>query len=228
MEGKVFVIEAGDGSGKATQTEKLYNRLASEKYQIKKIEFPNYNSNSSALIKMYLNGEFGDKPEDVNPFVASTFFAADRFASFNKEWKQFYLDGGLIIADRYTTSNMVHQASKIADHKDKEEFLQWLWDFEFVKFKLPVPNCVIFLDMPPEYSQQLMLNRNNKFTGDSQKDIHEKDDQYLIESYKTSCMVAEKYGWKKVRCIREGSLRSIEDIHEEIYQTIKPFLSDSP
>lgn len=219
--GKVIVIEGCDGSGKATQTNKLYERLLKEGYKVKKVEYPNYDSNSSALVKMYLNGEFGDDPEDVNPYVASTFYAVDRFASYKTGWKKFYDEGGIIIADRYTTANMVHQASKIRNLEEKEKFLTWLWEFEFKTFGLPVPDCVFFLDMPPEYSRRLMEERNNKITGDKDKDIHEKDYNYLVHSYNNSCEISERYNWNKIRCVRNEKIKSIEEIHNEIYKEIK-------
>lgn len=216
MKGKVFVLEAGDGSGKATQAKLLFERLLNEGYPVKKIEFPNYQSDSSALIKMYLNGEFGNNPSDVNPYVASTFFTVDRYASYKKDWEQFYLQGGIIIADRYTTSNMVHQAAKIHDEASLTSYLNWLWDLEFVKFQLPVPDCVFFLEMPPSYSEKLISDRPNKF-GDKDKDIHERNTDYLCDSYRTACKIAEKYGWVKIRCIMENRIRSMEKIHEDVY-----------
>jgi dTMP kinase len=220
MKGKLIIIEAGDASGKATQTAKLYNRLKKEKYKVMKVEYPNYKSDSSALIKMYLNGEFGSNPDDVNPYVASTFYAVDRFASYKKEWEDFYKGGGIVIADRYTTSNMIHQAAKIKNEKEKDRYLEWLWDFEFVLFGLPVPDCVIFLNMPPEYSSRLIDTRKNKFTGKEEKDIHEKNYQYLIDSYMNSCCIAERYNWNIIDCVSEGRLKSIEEIHEEIYKVV--------
>jgi len=221
MKGKLVIIEGSDGSGKATQTEKLYARLLKEGVRIKKVEFPNYKSESSALIKMYLNGEFGETADAVNPYVASAFYAVDRFASFRKEWMDFYLDGGIVLADRYTTSNMIHQAGKINDKEEKDRFLDWLWNFEFELFGLPVPDFVIFLDMPPGYSRRLMAGRNNKFTGDEKKDIHEKDIGFIDRSYENARYVSEKYGWERVNCIRNGEIRTVEDIHEEVYRIFK-------
>lgn len=221
MKGKLFIIESGsDASGKATQTEKLYNRLTQEGYCVKKVEYPNYKSDSSALIKMYLNGEFGNNPKDVNPYVASTFYAVDRFASFKIEWQEFYEKGGIIIADRYTTSNMVHQAAKMNTTYEKEKFLDWLWEFEFMIYALPEPNKVLFLDMAPEYSEKLMEQRANKFTGTPEKDIHERNSEYLRSSYENALYVAEKYRWEKISCVEQDSLRSIEEIHEEIYNIV--------
>ncbi len=219
--GSLIVVEGCDGSGKATQTEKLYRKLLEEKYKVKKIEYPNYESDSSALVKMYLNGDFGNRPEDVNPYVSSTFYAVDRFASYKTQWKDFYEDGGIIIADRYTTANMVHQASKIKNEDEKVKFLNWLWDFEFRIFGLPIPDCVIFLDMPPEYSKKLMEERANKITGDQNKDIHEKDYEYLVNSYNNSCYVAEKYKWHRVKCVESGNIKTIEGINQEIFNLIE-------
>lgn len=226
MKGKLIIIESGsDSSGKATQTQKLYERLLSEKYKIAKVEYPNYKSESSALIKMYLSGEFGTNPSDVNPYVASTFYAVDRYASFKTEWEKFYNEGGIVLADRYTTSNMVHQAVKIDDLDERNKFLDWLWDFEFRMYKLPIPDCVIFLDMPPEQSRKLMLERKNKFSGGNEKDIHERNQEYLVSSYNNAVAIADKYNWHKVKCNDGETLKSIDDIHNEIYNIVKSIMN---
>ncbi len=219
--GIVIVIEGCDGSGKATQTEKLYKKLLSENYKVKKVEYPNYKSDSSALVKMYLKGDFGSNPEDVNPYVSSTFYAVDRFASYKTEWKDFYENGGIILADRYTTANMIHQASKIRNLEEQNKFLDWLWDFEFRTFELPIPDCVVFLDMPPEYSKKLMKERANKITGDKLKDIHEKDYEYLAHSYDNSCNIVEKYKWHRVKCVESEEVKDIELISEEVFNIVK-------
>lgn len=220
MKGKLIIIEAGDASGKATQTSKLYNRLKDENYKVMRVEFPNYKSHSSALIKMYLSGEFGSRPEDVNPYVASTFYAVDRFASYKKEWEDFYKAGGIVVSDRYTTSNMIHQAAKIRDRNIRDSFLEWLWNFEFELFGLPVPDCVVFLNMPPEFSRKLLHERNNKYTGEKEKDIHESDLRYLTDSYNNALEIADKYSWNVVDCIADGRLKSIDEIHREIYRIV--------
>lgn len=221
MNGKIVTIESGsDASGKATQAKKLYDRLLAEGYTIKKVEYPNYNSDSAALVKMYLNGKFGTNPSDVDAYVASTFFAVDRYASYKTEWEKFYKDGGIIIADRYTTSNMVHQACKIQNEQERNDFLDWLWHYEFKLYKLPVPDCVIFLDMPVEYSLELMKDRENKFTGSKEKDIHESNTDYLTSSYNNALQVANRYNWIKVSCIVNNEIRSIDEIHEEIYRHV--------
>ncbi|MFL0195639.1 dTMP kinase [Clostridium sp. WILCCON 0269] len=224
LKGKLIVIEGCDGSGKATQTRRLYKRLLNEKYNVKKVEYPNYNSQSSALVKMYLNGEFGKNPEDVNAYVASTFYGVDRFASYKIQWKEFYEHGGIVLADRYTTSNMIHQASKINNIEEKDKFLDWLWDFEFNIFKLPIPDCVIFLDVPPEYSKNLMLERNNKFTGNMEKDIHESNYKYLVNSYNNALYIVSKYGWNKIPCIENNKISAVNKIHESIYNLISRIL----
>lgn len=219
MKGKLIVIEAGDGCGKATHTKLLFDRLKSENYRVKKIEFPDYKSNSSALIKMYLNGEFGTNPSEVNPYAASAFYSVDRYASYKKEWEGFYQSGGIILADRYTTSNMVHQAAKIDNLEKRKEYLDWLWDLEFEKFKLPIPDCVIFLDMHPSFSEKLMCNRPNKH-GYQEKDIHENNYDYLVHSYNNACEIRAEYKWNIVDCTHAGQLRSIENIQEDVYQKV--------
>lgn len=222
--GKLIVIESGtDGSGKATQTKLLYDRLIKEDYNTKQVSFPDYESESSALVKMYLRGDFGKNPNDVNPYVTSTFYAGDRFASFRTKWGRFYNNGDIIICDRYTTSNMVHQGVKI-DEEDRDKFLDWLVDLEFNLYELPTPDLVFFLDVPPEVSNDLMKNRANKITGEEEKDIHENDKEYLVDCYNHSLHVADKYNWEKINCVNNNKIRSVEDIHEEIYNYVLKIL----
>ena len=182
--GKLIVIEGTDSSGKETQTKLLFERLEKEGKKIKKISFPNYDSPACEPVKMYLAGEFGDNAVEVNPYPISTMYAIDRYASFKKDWGKFYEDNGIIITDRYTTSNMVHQASKIEDEKKKDEYLKWLIELEYEKMELPKPDMVIFLNMPTDMAIKLMANRKNKITGEEKKDIHEKSSEYLKKSLK--------------------------------------------
>lgn len=221
--GKLITIEAGDGSGKATQTRALMEHLSKDGYRVIKVEYPDYKSDSSALVKMYLGGEFGEHAEDVDAYGASTFFAVDRYASFHLNWKQAYEEGAIILADRYTTSNMVHQAVKLTDPTEREEFLAWLWDFEFGKLKLPVPDVVVYLDMDPEVSDRL-INERAAHNADRKKDIHEKDTNYLHRCHDAYNWVADKYGWKKVVCSVNGKPRPVESIHEDVYRAVKPHL----
>lgn len=224
MSGKLFVIEGLDGSGKQTQTELLTKRLCDENIDVRHVEYPNYKSDSSALVKMYLRGDFGTNPDDVDAYVSSTFYAVDRYASYKTEYESFYKGGGIVLADRYTTSNMVHQASKIKDEKEKEKYLAWLWDYEFNLYKIPIPEKVFFLDVKPEVSKALTENRPNKITGESKKDIHERNYEYLISSYENALMLCEKYSWERIDCTEGGKLRSIEDINDELYERMKKYL----
>lgn len=223
MSGKLFVIEGVDGSGKATQTDLLYQALLQQQRTVRKVSFPDYESPSSSLIKMYLNGEFGSDPQSVNAFATSVFFAVDRFASFRKDWQMFYEEQGIIIADRYVTSNMVHQAGKIDDAVEKERYIHWLSELEYDIFGLPRPNCVIFLDMPPAYSLQLRRQRNELKQGLTQ-DIHEADQQYLEQAYNNAISIAHQQQWHTINCIANGQIRSIEDIHREILHTLTNFI----
>ncbi len=220
--GKLIVIEAGDGSGKATQTRALYEHLQRDGIPVHQVSFPDYSSDSSALIRMYLGGNFGGHAEDVNAYAASTFYAADRYASYRMKWKSFYGTGDVILADRYTTSNMVHQAVKLTDRDERDEFLDWLWDFEFVKLGLPVPDLVLFLDMPPEISDRLIAAR--AAAGTRGKDIHEADREYLHRCYRAYQELSEKYGWCRILCSEQGEPRSIEAIHGDVYQAVKGVL----
>ena len=216
--GKLIVLEGTDGSGKSTQMERLKSRLEQEQVAFRRLRFPQYEQESSALIRMYLGGRFGHKPDDVNPYAASTFYAVDRFASYAADWKDYYEQGGLLISDRYTTSNADHQGGKMAD-AEQADFFRWLYDFEFGKMRLPKPDLVIFLDMPTELTEQLMRHREQDTN--TKADIHEQDMAYLAACRKTASRAAEFYGWKTVHCAKDGKIRSIDDIHEEIYALVK-------
>lgn len=221
--GKLIVIEGTDSSGKETQTKKLYERLLSEGKNVRKISFPNYDSPACEPVKMYLAGKFGDNASKINPYPISTMYAIDRYASYKMDWGNFLQNGGIIITDRYTTSNMVHQASKIEDKEEKEKYLQWLEDLEYNKMELPKPDMVIFLNMPTDMAAKLMAERKNKITGESQKDIHEKNKEYLKKSYDNACEIAKKYNWQEIKCV-DKELKSIEDIGEEIYNLVSSLL----
>ena len=219
--GKLFVIDGTDGSGKQTQFEKLKERLSKDGVDYKTVSFPNYDSPSSSLVKMYLSGEFGTNAQEISPYIASTFYAADRYATFQTGYKKYYEDGGIILADRYTTANMVHQAGKIKDKKERDKFLKWLWDFEFKLYGLPIPTEVFFLNMPTEKALELMKDRKNKFDENAKKDIHERNETHMRDAYKAACDVAKDYNWFEIKCMKDNKLRTIEDIHEEIYNEVK-------
>ena len=221
--GKLIVIEGTDGSGKSTQFARLTQRLTEEGHTFQKLVFPQYAEESSALIRMYLNGQFGDKPSDVNAYAASAFYAVDRYASYKKVWGQWYENGGLVLSDRYTTSNAVHQASKVS-REERGEYLGWLYEFEYDKLGLPRPDLTVYLDVPTEYTEKLMRSREAS-TGTT-ADIHEKDLSYLATCRAMGREAAAYYGWTVISCVRDGAMRSIEDIHEEIYQHIITCLED--
>lgn len=222
--GKLIVIEGTDSSGKETQTKKLYERLANEVEKVRKISFPNYESPACEPVKMYLAGDFGDNALNVNPYPVSTMFAIDRYASYKMDWESFYNAGGIIVTDRYTTSNMVHQASKIENIDEKSKYLGWLEDLEYNKMGIPKPDLVIFLNMPTEMAVKLMEARKNKITGEEKKDIHEKDISYLKKSYDNACDIAKKYNWQEIKCVENKRLKTIEEIGEEIYTLVKEIL----
>lgn len=221
--GKLIIIEAGDGSGKATQTKALYEHLRRDGHRVHRVEFPDYASDASMPVRMYLRGDFGGHAEDVNAYAASTFFAVDRYASFRMKWKSFYDAGDIILADRYTTSNMVHQAIKITDEAERKAFLDWLWDFEFTKLGLPVPDKVVFLDMDPAVADRLIAARAAKMQ--TEKDIHERDTDYLHRCHAAYVSLARQYGWARVACSEGGEPRAVETIHRDVYAAVQSLLA---
>lgn len=215
--GKLIAIDGVDASGKQTHTELLTEYLQNKGIKVRRLSFPMYDSPSSALVKMYLSGELGKSADDVDAYCASTLFAADRFATYRSDWHKDYEDADtVIVADRYVSSNMIHQAGKICDTAEKDKFLDWLSDFEFNLYRLPRPDLTLFLDMPPEYGRILMQNRANKFSGSSELDIHEGDFSYLEKSYNNAKYVAEKFRWTHIPCVLDGKIRAIDDIFAEI------------
>lgn len=223
--GKLIIFEGLDGSGKGTQTALTAQNLQAQGIDLKKITFPDYESDSSALVRMYLSGQFGQRPDDVNAYAASSFYAVDRYASFKTNWGAFYQAGGLVLSDRYTTSNAVHQCSKLPPmHWDG--FLEWLFEFEYKKLGLPVPDAVIYLAVDPEVSQKLMTER---YKGDeSKKDIQEKDTEYLARSRAAAEYCARTLGWRRIECTEtvDGvkKMRTIEEIQAQILEEIRRVL----
>lgn len=215
--GKLIVIEGLDGSGKSTQLELLNSNLLKMGIDCKSVSFPDYDNPSSTLVKMYLGGEFGSKPEDVNAYAASVFYTVDRYASYKANWGNYYNDGGTVISGRYTTSNAVHQASKLPEEK-WVDFLDWLYDFEYNKISIPKPDKVIFLDMPVEVSQKLLSKR---YEGDeTKKDIHESDTEYLDRCRKAAVFTAEYSGWETIPCAENGNARSLESIAKDVLESV--------
>ena len=217
--GKLIAIEGTDGSGKSTQFRLACARFRDAK-NVRCIQFPRYDQPSAALLKMYLNGDFGTDPESVNPYAASTFFAVDRYASFKTDWGAHYQGGGAVLCDRYTTSNAIHQAGKLPKEA-QQGFVSWLFDFEYRLLGLPKPDCVIFLDMPVQHALALLQNRQ----GDG-GDIHERDHAYMAHCRESARALCDQYGWHKIDCVAHGNLRAAEDIHREIYTVIQRVLGE--
>lgn len=221
--GKLIVIEGLDGSGKSTQLELLEKNLKAKGVDCKAVSFPNYDNPSSTLVKMYLGGEFGKKPGDVNAFAASVFYSVDRYASFKADWGNYYNDGGTIVSGRYTTSNAVHQCSKLPE-SEWTSFLDWLYDFEYNKIAIPKPDKVIFLDMPIEVSQKLLSKR---YEGDeTKKDIHESDTEYLAKCRKAAVFTAEYSNWEIIPCSENGEARTIQDIAQDVLNSVLKVYED--
>ncbi len=215
--GKLIVLEGLDGSGKSTQLDLLPQNLEKNGIVCKKVSFPDYDNPSSTLVKMYLAGDFGSKPNDVNAYAASTFYGVDRYASYKMNWGEFYGNGGTVVSGRYTTSNAVHQCSKLPE-SEWEGFLNWLYDFEYNKIAIPKPDKVIFLDMPIEVSQKLLSKR---YEGDEEKkDIHEKDTEYLNRCRKAAIFTANYSNWDIIPCSQDGEARSIEDIANDVLKCV--------
>lgn len=221
MKGKLIVIEGLDGSGKSTQINLLAEEVRKRGLEYRQIKLPNYDGDSSALVKMYLAGAFGKEPQDVNAYAASAFYAVDRFASFKTIWKTDYEEGKVILADRYTTSNAYHQMIK-QPRESWDAYIEWLEDFEYNKIGIPAPDLVIYLDMPVEISQKLMTSRYEG--NESKKDVHEANVAYLNACREAASYAAEKMGWVKINCADGDSARSIEDIADDIRTSIERIL----
>ena len=218
MQNRLLVVEGLDGSGKSTQVSLLKAKLESDGTPVRQIKLPDYDDPSSTLVKMYLGGEFGKNPEDVNVYAASSFYAVDRYASFRRHWQKDYENGTLILADRYTTSNAVHQAVKLPESA-WENYLSWLADYEYNKLGIPAPDAVIFLDMPVAVSQKLMTARYNG--EEAKKDVHEANVSYLNACRKAALFAASKLGWYVVPCADGDDPLPIAQIHARIYEIAK-------
>lgn len=221
MSGKLIVFEGTDGSGKATQARLLCKYLEREKIPYQEIDFPRYGKPSAAMVQEYLDGNLGKRPGDVNAYAASMFYAMDRYASYKQDWGGFYEAGGLIVADRYTTSNAVHQASKLPE-SERKAYLDWLFDLEYRLLGLPRPDLVIYLDMPTEITGRMMREREQA-TG-THADIHEQDEAYLKNCRANAREVVKECGWSVISCADGGKPRTPEDIHRQVVEIVRELL----
>lgn len=221
MQGKLIVFEGIDGSGKSTQFKLITERLEKEGIPFRKVVFPRYDKSSSALLRSYLSGEFGSDPGEVSAYAASTFFFVDRFASFKTDWGEYYRNGGTIICDRYTTSNAIHQGAKLPE-SELNEFLDWLYDFEFRLMELPKPDVVLYMDIDLNTSIAQMKARQEQTN--TKGDIHETHSDYLASCLKAGSSAAERLNWNRVCCLENGIMRSVSEIHEDVYNTVKGVL----
>ena len=221
MKGKLIVLEGTDGSGKATQARLLAEHLEREGVSFREIDFPRYGNPFAEPAKRYLEGALGKRPGDVNAYAASVLYAVDRFASYKEDWGEAYESGALILANRYTTSNAVHQASKLPEG-EREEYLKWLFDLEYGRMGLPEPDLVFYLDLPTELSEA-MLRQREQSTG-THADIHEQDEAYLRACRENARSIARNLGWTVVRCDRSGTVRPPQDIHEELWTLARRLL----
>ena len=219
MSGKLIVLEGTDGAGKATQTSLMAQRLEREGVSFRKVDFPRYGSPFAAPVERYLQGDLGKKPGDVSAYAASTLYAVDRYASYKEDWGRDYEAGTLILSNRYTTSNAVHQAPKLPE-AERWAYLDWLFDLEYNRLALPEPDLVIYLDLPTEISAQMLRLRQE--ATHTRADIHEQDGDYLRACRESAQEIVERLGWRRVDCSRDGAIRTPEDIHNQLWELVRP------
>lgn len=215
---RLIVLDGLDGSGKSTQLERLNGYFDAKGVHYKQISFPDYDQPSSALVSMYLRGEFGDRADSVNAYAASSFYAVDRYASYKKFWQEDYERGDLILAARYTTSNAIHQMGKLP-RGEWDAYLTWLEHYEYCLLGLPKPDRVLFLDMPLDISQRLLSGRYGGV--EEKKDIHERDMAYLQNCRESALYAARHLGWQVIPCGENGEAFSVEVITEKLINAIK-------
>ena len=216
VKGKLIVIDGTDGSGKATQTEKLVARLKAEGHSVFMLDFPQYGERSAAMVEDYLTGKFGDA-EEVGPYRASIFYACDRFA-VSKDVKKRLERGEICVSNRYVSASMGHQTGKISDDVEKDKFLDWLKELEFGIFGIPEPDCQILLYADPGVAQKLVDKKGHRdYVGGEKRDIHEADINHLKNASDAFLYCAEKFDWSVVECTPDGVMRGVDEIHEDVY-----------
>ena len=221
--GRLITIDGLDASGKETQSARLCAALRARGYRVRELSFPMYGEKSAVPVELYLGGALGDNPEDTNAYAASTFFSVDRYISYRTDWKRDLEDPDtIVVTNRYTTANAVHQLSKLP-REQWEDFLAWLWDFEFGKLGLPTPDCILYLEMRPDIARRLLAARSAA-TGRTQ-DIHEKSADHLDKSYQAALYASDALGWNRIRCFAGDDPRPIDDIHRQIMDTVAPYVT---
>lgn len=219
----LIVFDATDGSGKSTQVALLLERLQKEGYTTAYIKFPQYGEYSAGFIERYLQGEYGSI-EEAGPYEASLFYAMDRYAA-KKKIQSWLEEGKIVVVDRYVSGNQIHQAGKIHDPVELENFLNWLDNLEFEILKIPRPDVVLFLNVPPTISQKLVGKRKGKqlkLSMEVKRDIHEENDEFMLESYRRACSLVKKYDyWREIVCTEHGKMLSIEVISEKIWGVVE-------
>lgn len=212
--GKLIVLEGADGCGKTTQLNLLCARLTGEGRDFRKLEFPRYSEESSALVRLYLAGKFGSEPGDVNAYAASSFYAVDRYASYKSDWERDYLAGKLFVSGRYTTSNAIHQGAKLPPD-ERSGYFDWLFGYEYGLLGLPKPDAVVLLDIPTELAIKNIAGRGEA------ADIHETHRSYLESCREAALEAARRFDWRLINCAEGGNMRPAEDIADELYKLIE-------
>ena len=225
LKGKLIVIDGIDGAGKATQTKILIRHLKKLKYKTATLDFPRYYDNFfGKMIGRFLNNEFGDAPK-TSPYLASVLYAADRWEAKNKIEK-WLKEGKIVILDRYSSSNQIHQGGKISDPKKRKEFLNWLEEMEFNVFKIPKPDLIIFLNVPYKISKKLLTKKVSRgYIKSAKNDKVEKSRVYQESSYQQSLNLVKKYNnWLEINCVKNNELLSPKEISDLIWNKLKKVL----
>lgn len=214
--GKVIVLEGScDGIGKSTQYQKLYDRLVDEGYEVIRHHFPSYGTPQGSGVESYLKGEFG-KIDELSPYFINNLYAYDRSITWQKYLKKEYEEGKIILLDRYTTSSLIYQTSIIKDVEERKKAINYLADFEYNKLKIKEPDLVLFLTMPFELATE-MRNKRKENEGIT-NDIHESNLTFMKKVYDNSLVVADELGFEKIYCNKGNEIKTIDEIHEEVYK----------
>lgn len=216
---KLIVIEgACDGVGKTTQYSLLKQSLIKDGYIVNTHHFPSYGNFYAKGVEEYLNGDFGSI-ESLSPYFINNLYSHDRAITWHKELKEAYKKGNTILLDRYTTSSLIYQTAAMDNIKDKCEFIDYITDYEYNKLKIKEPDQVIFLYAPFDLLTDIRLKRTQN--DGIINDIHERDIEFMKKVYTTSMFIADYLKWEKIDCSQNNKLRTIDDIHKDIYQLVK-------